>query len=67
MDEIEQSLQGMAYAKMGEDSKPTHRQSLSAKKARLESQLANINAAISALDAHPDLEQFIATLGRAGV
>lgn len=45
--------------------KPTQREQLMAKRQRLSAQLANIDAALAALDAHPDLEEFVKVLGRA--
>lgn len=44
---------------------PTRRQQLQNKKAALEHGLKIVNAAIAALDAHPDLEEFAETLARA--
>ena len=51
----------------GEYIPPTRRQQLENKKFQLERELDVVKAAIAALDAHPDLEEFSEVLSRAGV
>lgn len=43
---------------------PTDRQKLQEKKRVLESELRNVNEALTVLDAHPDLEEFTKVLQR---
>lgn len=45
----------------------THRQRLLAKQQRLKAELSRVEAALAALDSHPELENFITTLARAGI
>lgn len=44
---------------------PTQRQRLMQKKQALEASLKQVNEALAALDAHPDLEEFAIKLARA--
>ena len=44
---------------------PTNRQVLAQKKQLLADELGRVDDALSALDAHPELEEFIETLARA--
>jgi hypothetical protein len=46
---------------------PTRRQHLEEQRFNLQSQLAKVEAALSALDKHPELEEFIDILQKAGV
>ena len=46
---------------------PTKREQLSQQRFQLQLQLDKVDAAIAALDAHPELEQFIDTLQKAGI
>lgn len=46
---------------------PTRRQMLELKKQRLQAETKIIEDAINALDAHPELEEFLNTLARANV
>jgi len=46
---------------------PTKRQKLLQLKGVLEGQLAKVTSALAALDAHPELEQFVDTLEKAGI
>lgn len=48
-----------------EPRKATQREVLTAKKNRLAAQLANVNAALSALDDNPQLEKFLEVMARA--
>lgn len=45
--------------------KPTQREQLTVKKQRLSAQLANVNAALAALDENPQLEKFLEVMARA--
>jgi hypothetical protein len=45
--------------------KPTQREQLMVKKLRLTVQLANVNAALGALDENPQLEKFLEVMARA--
>lgn len=45
--------------------KPTQREQLMVKKQRLSAQLANVNAALAALDENPNLERFLEVMARA--
>lgn len=56
----------MQLANANEYIPPTRRQQLEMRKANLEAQLATVNAALDALDAHPDLEKFIDVIQQAG-
>lgn len=49
-------------ASLGQYIPPSDRQKLQQKKMALEGELARVEAALSALDAHPDLEEFVKTL-----
>ena len=57
----------MATQAGGEYIPPTRRQQLENKQFQLERELDVVKAAIAALDAHPDLEEFSEVLSRAGV
>lgn len=46
------------------DRMPSAREQLNRKKASLESQLEDVNAAISALDANPEIEKVLTLVGR---
>jgi hypothetical protein len=46
---------------------PTRRQQLEMERDKLQSMLAKIEAALNALDKHPELEEFIDTLQKAGI
>lgn len=55
--------QGLAYTQKS----ASHRQKLQRKQIELKERLMRVEAALSALDAHPELENFITTLANAGV
>lgn len=44
---------------------PTQRERLTVKKQRLSAQLANVNAALTALDDNPQLEKFLEVMAKA--
>jgi hypothetical protein len=46
---------------------PTKRQQLEQQRFQLQSAIDKVDAAIAALDSHPELEQFIDTLQKAGI
>ena len=51
----------------GQYIRPTRRKQLQDQRTMLEHQLKIVEAALSALDAHPELEEFAEALSRAGV
>lgn len=50
--------------KIAEDRQPSAREQLTRKKQNLERQLGDVNAAIQALDDHPDVEKVLTLVGR---
>jgi hypothetical protein len=58
----EYALKAQQGATCGQYIPPTQRQQLNERKALLTRELANVEAALAALDAHPDLEEFTKVL-----
>lgn len=62
-DECMTGALGYAMKEM-EDRQPSAREQLTRKKQNLERQLGDVNAAIQALDDHPDVEKVLTLVGR---
>jgi len=55
------------YNVLGRRQQPSHRQRYEAMRDELKARLGEVESALAALDAHPELEQFIEIIGRVGL